>query len=402
MSANHALRNQAQRNQAQRNHALRRRARLALGLSILVALVAACGRDAAPPAAGTTVPSDGGASCPSTDLAAFVSAFAEDPALQQAFTAPTVETAFVGANGQAEPARTLSRDQLRFPVMPDGATQQREGLRRRDDVRGDQATVVLERPGAQTTYAFRRDATCWTLAKIAGRSFAGDAPAPVAADPAAIMREVMRSRYGDRYDAARDCWATKADVAGASTAYCLRPMWPKVVQTATGRQLLFLAAGVQDFDSTPRLYTYAPTDPGVVGFFVVALRADGSAPLLAGTNIETLGTNGDCACATARLIRLGRDAYGWALVDGTIRDGVTESRHIVFAPVGDKVVRVATVADVEENAQDVRHDIDVDTADPDAAHYPLVVIARSGGRETDRRTIPFDPVVGRYPIVAGQ
>lgn len=393
MSPSHAL-----RNHAQRNHALRRRAPFALGLSVLVALVAACGHDAAPPAAGTTTPADGGASCPSTDLAAFVAAFAEDPALQQAFTAATVETAFVGANGQAEPARTLARDQLRFPVMPDGATQQREGLRRRDDVRGDQATVVLEKPGAQTTYTFRRDATCWTLARIAGRAFASDAPAPAAADPTAIMREVMRSRYGDTYDAARDCWATTV----ASTVYCLRPMWPKVVQTSSGRQLLFLAAGVQDFDQTPRLYTYSAADPGVVGFFVVALRADGSTPLLAGTNIETLGTNGDCACATGRLIRLGRDVYGWTLVDGTIRDGVTASRHVVFAPVGDKIARVATVPDVEENAQDVHHDIDVDTADPNAAHYPLLVIARSGGRETGRRTIPFDPVAGRYPIVAGQ
>lgn len=388
MSPNHAL----------RNHALRRRAPFALGLSVFVALVAACGRDAATPAAGTTAVPEGGSTCPSTDLAAFVAAFAEDPALQQAFTAPTVETAFIGANGQAEPARTLSRDQLHFPVMPDGATQQREGLRRRDDVRGDQATVVLEKPGAQTTYTFRRDTTCWTLAKIAGRAFASEAPATAAADPAAIMREVMRSRYGDTYDAARDCWATKV----ASTAYCLRPMWPKVVQTSSGRQLLFLAAGVQDFDSTPRLYTYVAADPGAVGFFVVALRADGSSALLAGTNIQTLGTNGDCACATGRLIRLGRDTYGWTLVDGAIRDGVTVSRHVVFAPVGDTVKVVASVPDVEAGAQDVHHDIDVDTADPTAAHYPLLVIAHSGGRETDRRTIQFDPVAGRYPIIAGE
>ena len=382
-----------------------RRARLAFGLSVLVAAVAACGRDAASPAAGTATAPDAGAPCPSTDFAAFFAAFAEDPALQQAFTAPTVETAFTGANGQAEPARTLSRDQLRFPLMPDAAVRQRDGLRQRAaDVRSDQVTVVLEPAagGAQTTYTFRRDAACWTLAKIAGRAFAGEAPTANAPDPAALMREVMRSRYGDRYDAARDCWATTVDVAGAATAYCLRPMWPKVVQTAGGRQLLFLAAGVQDFDSTPRLYTYAATDPGVVGFFVVALGADGRGTLRAGTNIETLGTNGDCACATARLMRLGRDLYGWALVDGTIRDGVTASRHLVFAPVGDRVVQVASVPDVEAGAQDVRHDIDVDTADPNAANYPLVVIARSGGRETGRRAIAFDPVAGRYPIVAGQ
>jgi hypothetical protein len=380
-----------------------RRALRAACLSVLVFAVVACGRDPAPPE--TAITADGAAVfvCPSVDPAAFVAAFAEDPALQQAFTADSVETAFVDASGRSEPARTLSRDQLRFPVMPDRATQRREGVRQREIGRSDDlVTVVLETSGGatQTTYTFRRNATCWTLAKIAGRAFAGVTPTAIAVDSAAIMREVMRTQYGDGYDADRDCWATRHRVGGESIPYCLRPMWPKVVRTSNGQQLLFLAAGVRDFDRTPALYTYSATDPGLVGFFVVGLRADGGWSLLAGARDEPIGTNGDCACATARLMRLGRDVYGWALVEGGIWQGVTVSRHVVYAPVGGKVARVATVPDVEEHAQDIRHEIDADASDPAAEHYPLVVTARRGGRETGRRTILFDPVGGRYPIIA--
>lgn len=137
--------------------------------------------------------------CPATELSDFVVAFAEDPALQKAFTAPTVETAFVDWDAQPEPAESvepMSRDALRFPVMPDRARQRADGLQYREIGRdGDRATIVLEVPDtdAQLRYTFRRGA-CWTLVKIVdpafGKAFAetgtgGDAlsaGAPAAAD----------------------------------------------------------------------------------------------------------------------------------------------------------------------------------------------------------------------------
>jgi hypothetical protein len=366
-------------------------------LLALAGVIAACGKDPAPPAGAGAGDATGTAAmaCPSSDPVAFVAAFAEDPALQRAFTAPTVEVA--SDTGTS----TAARDQLSFPVMPDRAAQQREGLRQAGFERaGDRITVALEGAGggAQSRYVFRRDAACWVLEKIAGR--VAIAPSTPAADPRAIAREVMASRYGDRYDAARDCWPTTRQVNGASTAYCLRPGTPSVVETGAGRQLLFLAGSVQDVDHSPRKYAYAPTDPGLVGLFVVALPRGGGWSLLAAADGEPIGTNGDCACVTARLQRMGRDVYGWTMVDGGIWQGVEVSTHAVYAPVAGKVARVATVPDVEENAQDVHHDIAFDTGDPAAERYPLIVTTRGGSGDGARSTIAFDPAGGRYPVPA--
>jgi hypothetical protein len=116
------------------------------------------------------------AACPSQDLNAFVAAFAEDPAVQKAFTADPVQTAFVDMNAQPEPAETakaLPRDELRFPVMPNQAQQQKEGLNYREVANeGARAVVALEVPDtdAQVLYTFRRDA-CWTLVKIVDPKF---------------------------------------------------------------------------------------------------------------------------------------------------------------------------------------------------------------------------------------
>ena len=135
---------------------------------------------ATPPAAGATA-------CPSTDIAGFVAAFADDPALQQTFTAPMVDTAFVDMNAQPEPTESvepLSRDKLHFPVMPDRAAQQRDGLRYREvGTSGDRTTVVLEKPDtdAQLRYVFRRDAACWTLVKIVDPAFGKAFPGGVKA-----------------------------------------------------------------------------------------------------------------------------------------------------------------------------------------------------------------------------
>jgi hypothetical protein len=368
------------------------------GLVVFAGVVAACGRDPDPSAGNAAGDAAGAAAmaCPSSDPAAFVAAFAEDPALQRAFTAPTVEIA-------ADTGTTsTARDQLAFPVMPDRAAQQREGLRQGGFERADdRITVMLEAPGrgAQSRYVFRRDAACWVLEKIAGRVVA-QAPSTPVADPRAIAREVMASRYGDHHDAERDCWPTTRQVNGASVAYCLRPGTPSVVETGTGRQLLFLAGSVQDVDHSPRKYTYTSTDPGLVGLFVVALRGGGWS-LVAAADGEAIGTNGDCACITARLQRMGRDVYGWTMVDGGIWQGVETSSHVVFAPVGARVVRVATVPDVATQAQGVHHDIAFDTADPAAERYPLTVTTRGGSGDGSRSTIAFDPAGSRYPVPAG-
>lgn len=128
-----------------------------------------------------------GTACPAQDLKGFVEAFAEDPALQKAFTADTVDTAFIDWNAQPEPAESsepLPREKLHFPVMPNRAQQSKEGLQYRELSADDKsATIVLEVPDtdAQLRYTFRRD-QCWTLVKIVdpafGKAFPGEAPPP--------------------------------------------------------------------------------------------------------------------------------------------------------------------------------------------------------------------------------
>ena len=181
-------------------------------IALLAFFVGAC--DATPPSAGTssgmasgtaTSPSTAPA-CPATDLAGFVAAFAESPALQKAFTAPVVDTAFVDWNAQPEPAESVEktpRDALRFPVMPNRARQQSEGLRYREiGTQSDRSTVALEVPDTDTQlrYTFRRDA-CWTLVKIVdpafGKAFGGDAAQAIT--PGAADGDLTKER--DRQDA---------------------------------------------------------------------------------------------------------------------------------------------------------------------------------------------------------
>lgn len=173
------------------------------GLSaVLLILAAAC--DATAPAADRTAAAPTASApagapartshCPATDIAGFVAAFAESPSLQKTFTAPMVDTAFVDWSAQPEPSEsveTVSRDLLRFPVMPDRAKQRADGLQYREIGNdGDRTTIVLEVPDTdlQLRYTFRRD-SCWTLVKIVdpafGKGFAGDTSAAETPDSSA-------------------------------------------------------------------------------------------------------------------------------------------------------------------------------------------------------------------------
>jgi hypothetical protein len=346
--------------------------------------------------------------CPSQELKSFVAAFAEDPALQKAFTAQTVATAFVDMNAQPEPAEQvemLSRERLAFPVMPNRAQQQREGLHYREVANENgRAVVALEIPDtdAQLLYTFRRDA-CWTLVKIVdpayGKAFPGEAPPVAASGDADIVREVMRAQYGDGYDKQRDCWATKADIGDSDRGYCMRAAPPTAVETRTGKQLWFLAHNIQDGDGTPPLYSYGHVEPGVAGFFAVAVDKTKGWTLLAANKDELLGTNGDCGCEDARPVRLGRDLHGWIVSSGGVWQGIVVSNYSVFAPSGERIVEVGTFPDVEEDVQDVRHELRVDADAADAEHYPLDVVALREDREIGRWRVAYDAKKNRYPAL---
>ncbi|MBP6749155.1 MAG: hypothetical protein KA144_05915 [Xanthomonadaceae bacterium] len=396
-------------------NALPRRLLGVVSTLLFVAALAAC--DASTPA--TASPADGGAktpdgaqasvACPSQQLGAFVAAFAEDPALQNAFTAPMVDTAFVDMNAQPEPAESveaLPRERLHFPVMPNRAQQQKEGLQYREiSNEGGRAVVALEVPDtdAQLLYTFRRDA-CWTLVKIVdpafGKAFPGEAPKPAAqgeANAEAIVRDAMRAQYGDAYDAERDCWPTTYDDGENSFDYCMRPAKATTVETPVGKQLLFLAHNIQDFDAKTRRYSYSRLDPGLIGLFALSLDAKGGWTVRAATKAEPFGMEGDCGCGDAQPTRLGRDDYGWILTSGGVWQGVVVSDFSVYAPIQGKFAPVGTFADIAEDEQAVSHRVTVDASNPDAPHYPLIVATLRDKREVGRETVAFDAKRMRYP-----
>jgi uncharacterized protein YecT (DUF1311 family) len=158
--------------------------------------------------AAASAPAAGGAAaiaCPSQDLQSFVAAFAEDPALQKAFTAETVDTAFddlAALPGPKESVESLPRSRLQFPVMPNRAQQAKEGLQYRQlsaDKAG--AVVILEVPDtdANLRYTFRRD-RCWTLVKIVDPAFGKAFPGQASAKPAAASTSADASASSSSAD----------------------------------------------------------------------------------------------------------------------------------------------------------------------------------------------------------
>jgi hypothetical protein len=359
---------------------------------------------ASPASKTATASTASSVACPSQELEAFVAAFAEDPALQRAFTADSVDTAFVDMNAQPEPVErveTLPRETLKFPVMPNRAQQQKDGLRYREVANDNgRAIVALEIPDtdAQLLYRFRLD-TCWTLVKIVdpayGKAFPGEAP-PAANAYVDIVREVMRAEYGETYDKTRDCWATKIGKHDDERPYCMRAATPTAVETPTGTQLWFLASNIQDIDSSSSLYNYGHPDPGLAGMFAVALDNANRWTLIAASRAETLGSAGECGCADARPVRLGRDLHGWILASGGVWQGIVVSNYSIFAPSNGRIVAMGTFPDVEEDAQDIRHELKVDASAADAEHYPLDLVAVRGDREIGRERVSFDAKRMRY------
>ncbi len=114
--------------------------------------------------------------CPSKELKAFVDAFAEDEALQRAFTANVVQAAYVDWKAEPEPAqvsKSLARESLTFPVMPNSMQQKKEGLAYREISNdGSKAKIALGLPDtdAQIKYSFEYS-DCWRLVSIVDPKF---------------------------------------------------------------------------------------------------------------------------------------------------------------------------------------------------------------------------------------
>lgn len=116
--------------------------------------------------------------CPSQDFDAFVLAFQEDAATQQAFTVRPLESVTIDGNADPEPApvtEMLDGDKLTFPLIGNAAMQAKEGLKSETTTVGSDQELKLFVPdtGIQIRYLFRKraDGSCWELHKMANDTF---------------------------------------------------------------------------------------------------------------------------------------------------------------------------------------------------------------------------------------
>jgi len=112
--------------------------------------------------------------CPSTEFSAFLSAFSERADVQKAFVQQPLKMATTVA-GDPEPEmqkRNLSGDQLKFPIIPDQAKRDAQGLTLTvKEERGDKATALLQKPDIDYVFEYRFvRGQCWRLEEVADYS----------------------------------------------------------------------------------------------------------------------------------------------------------------------------------------------------------------------------------------
>jgi hypothetical protein len=112
--------------------------------------------------------------CPSTDFSAFLLAFSERADVQKAFVQQPLKMATTVA-GDPEPEmekRSLSGDQLKFPVIPDQATREAQGLTLTvKEARDKKAIAILQKPDTDYVFEYRFvRGQCWRLEEVADYS----------------------------------------------------------------------------------------------------------------------------------------------------------------------------------------------------------------------------------------
>jgi hypothetical protein len=112
--------------------------------------------------------------CPSEKFPAFFAAYADNVALQKAFTDyPLAHVLLDHAKAEAKEIKVqLPREKLSFPLIPARAERKRAGLAfRTDEVTEQNAKVSLfkEDTGYQMVYFFHKDG-CWKLERKEDRS----------------------------------------------------------------------------------------------------------------------------------------------------------------------------------------------------------------------------------------
>jgi hypothetical protein len=190
-----------------------------------------------------------------------------------------------------------------------------------------------------------------------------------------LARGVLAERYGEAArDETLDCWRDEAE---GGVPYCMRLTQVARVEEAGQSVLYVLASNINRFDAPD--YQYAHADSGRAAAFTVTIDPDGSlGDLIASGNGFAFGSNGNCGCEDARMVRLGAERHAWHFVSGGIWQGIVVTNHVLLARTGDGFVDVSEIPEVSEDDQLHRISIAVDEGDSGREQFPIIVTKRAG------------------------
>jgi hypothetical protein len=107
--------------------------------------------------------------CPSTEFSAFLSAFSEHADVQKAFVQQPLKMATTVPDPEPEmQKRNLSGDELKFPIIPDQAKRDAQGLTLTvKEERGNKAIAILQKPDTDYVFEYRFvRGQCWQLEEV--------------------------------------------------------------------------------------------------------------------------------------------------------------------------------------------------------------------------------------------
>lgn len=111
-----------------------------------------------------------GVACPSPNFSTFLSAFSERADVQKAFVQqPLKMVTTVASDPEPEMQKSsLSGDQLKFPIIPDVAKREAQGLTLTvKEEQGDHAVAILQKPDTDYVFEYRFvRGQCWRLEEV--------------------------------------------------------------------------------------------------------------------------------------------------------------------------------------------------------------------------------------------
>lgn len=168
-------------------------------------------------------------------------------------------------------------------------------------------------------------------------------PASSVDNPKAFWGAVMEEFYGP-YSKRLKCWVAK----NASENLCMRPhLLSSVPQDGTVTHYVVMAGYAID-PQGGRADCHACG--GKLGLVVLRPQDDRLALVARNSLAEDAGSWGEVPSEEAfRVVRLGRDAYGWLMEFYYTGQGYTEGGVSVSGPIGDKVVDLGFISTYSDN-----------------------------------------------------